>query len=71
MPFGFIPIINHVKSHNHHNRSSLKDRSGGFFFLDLTKSWLHSDLFIAILLISPASRDFLPDVDELGMPDAR
>ena len=43
--------------HRHHNRTSSEDRSGGFFFLDTTKSWLHSELFTAIFLISLASRD--------------
>ena len=40
---------------------SLEDLSRGFLFLDTTKSWLYSDLFTAIFLISPASRDFSSD----------
>ena len=53
--------VDFIKSHHHHHRTSLEDRSGGFFILDATKNWLHSDLFTAIFLISPASRDFSPD----------
>ena len=50
-------------NHHHHHRTSLEARSGGFFFLDTTKIWLHSDLFTAIFLISPASRDFATKFD--------
>ena len=52
---------NYFFNYHHHHRTSLEDRPGGFFFLDTTKSWLQSDLFTAIFLISPASRDFSPD----------
>ena len=53
-------LVKDIFNLNHH-RTSLEDRSWGFFFLYTTKSWIHSDFFTAIFLITPSSRDFSPD----------
>ena len=58
LPCFLFPWGVHLRAHH---RTSLEDRSRGFFFLDTTKIWIHSDLFTAIFLIPPASRDFQRD----------